>query len=104
MSPLFSFRKEQASKRQQPKPTTAATTKDIIRQGKSAHMEAGQGNLTGVNVSRLGKRVIDTPAPTICSPRKHKANSHNIYEDDLVQTHAGPVLAPSVSVSKYEHI
>lgn len=34
--------------------------------------------------------------------QKHQASNHNIYAKDLEQTHAGPKIVTSVSVSPYE--
>lgn len=42
------------------------------------------------------------PLPLLVVSQNHQANSHNIYAEDLSRTHAGPVLADSVSVSPYE--
>lgn len=41
------------------------------------------------------------PTSTVRILTKHQASSHNIYAEDQVQTHAGPVVA-TVSVSPYE--
>lgn len=36
--------------------------------------------------------------PLLGVPQEHQANSHNTYTEDLVQPHAGSVLAASVSM------
>ena len=43
-------------------------------------------------VPRAGKRIRDLPTPTVSCPTKHQTNSHSIYAEDLVQTHAGSVF------------
>lgn len=37
------------------------------------------------------------PFPLLGVLQKQQANSHDIYTEDLVQSHAGPMLAISVS-------
>lgn len=39
-------------------------------------------------VQRAGKRVRNTPAPTVRSPTKTPTNSHNLYTEDLAHIHA----------------
>lgn len=59
---------------------------------------AGQGNPIGKRVPKTGKRVRDTPAPTV----RTLTNTPNIQStcaEDLVQTYSGPTLATSVSSS-----
>lgn len=48
-------------------------------------------------IPSTGRKVKHTPDPTVRNPTKH-ANSNNMYTKDLVQTHAGIVLATSVSI------
>lgn len=48
------------------------------------------------------KRARNTPSPTVRSPPNHQADRQNIPEEDLVQTHAGLILAPLVSVGPFE--
>lgn len=67
------------------------TKQNIMRKGKNPHAKAGQGNLNwGGGVAeespKRGKRVRGPPAPTV----------RGLY---LVQTHAGPMLVASVSMS-----
>jgi hypothetical protein len=57
-------------------------------------METGQGNpVKGKAFQRISKC---TPVSTVRIPIKHQDNSHNIYAEDLVRTHAGLGLAVSV--------
>lgn len=72
---------------------------NTITQGKRPHTEAAQGNLIG-RIQRAGQRVRDTPVTTVMRPTK-KANSHYIKTEDLVQTHAGFMLAALDSVNSY---
>ena len=53
-------------------------------------------------VLRAEKESRTPPLPVLGAPHKHQANNHNIYAEDIVQTHAGSVIAASVSVSLYE--
>lgn len=43
-------------------------------------------------ISKAGKRVRNMPTLTIRSPTKHQANRHQIYEENLVQINAGPMV------------
>ena len=36
------------------------------------------------SIPETGKRVKDMPTPTVRSPQKCQANSHNLYAEDLV--------------------
>lgn len=66
-------------------------------------MEARQGNPTGGKMSEeQAKRARDSLLPLLGVPQEHQANNHNIYAGHMVQTHVGPVLAVSVSVSQRE--
>lgn len=57
-------------------------------------METGQRNpVKGKAFQRISKC---TPVSTDRIPIKHQDNSHNIYAEDLVRTHAGLGLAVSV--------
>ena len=79
----FLFRKEQASKRQQPN----KTKQDTITQCKSLHSYQAWTKQT----SRR-KRVRDKPAPTARNPTKHQVNSHNIHAKDLCRPMRAPCL------------
>ena len=50
-------------------------------------------------VPRAGRRVRDTPTPTVRSPTKTQANKLNMYAEDLGQTRSGSMMAASVSLS-----
>lgn len=43
---------------------------NAIRVGENPHTTAVQGNPTGGRVSRTGKRIRDTPVPTVRNPIK----------------------------------
>jgi hypothetical protein len=55
--------------------------------------------MRGKRVLRIGKGVRDTPAPTVKILQEHQATNHNLYAENLGQTH---MLATSVSVSPCE--
>lgn len=81
------FRKEQASRRQQSNRTKRVT----VRQGKSSCW-AGEGNLIGRKESQeQAKKSEIRLLPLLGISQKHQAISHNVYTENLVQTHAGPI-------------
>lgn len=53
-------------------------------------------------VPKARKRVKDTLTFTVRSSTETPSNYQNIYTEDLVQIHAGAMLATPVSVSLYE--
>lgn len=56
-------------------------------------MEIGQGNPTGGNVSQDQAKESETyPLLLLGVPQNHQAPSHGTHAEDLVQTHAGPLL------------
>jgi hypothetical protein len=61
-----------------------------------------QGNPGGEIVTRVGKTVQNTPVLTVRSSIKHQANSLNLYAEDLVNTHAGSMIAVFINLSGYE--
>jgi hypothetical protein len=70
--------------------------------GKSPHIETGQGNPVGGKGSKEQANESEIHLPLQLGVlQNQQANSHNIYKEDLVQTHAIPVLATLVSVSPY---
>jgi hypothetical protein len=74
------LRKEQASKRQQPK-------LDSTGKGKSPNIEAEQGNIIGGKGFQEQAKESETHLLILLGvPQKQQANSHNIYGEDLVET------------------
>lgn len=72
-------------------------------EGKSPHREAGKGNPTGGRVLKAGKSQTDKHLLKLSGvPEKHQAHGHSIHTEDLLQAHAGLMLATSVSESPYE--
>lgn len=68
------FRKEQACKR----PQANTTKQNNIRQGQSAHTDAGQGtSITRRQNHKRGKQIQDTPSPAVRSPTETSSNSHS---------------------------
>lgn len=47
-------------------------------------------------VPKAGKKVREITAPTVSSPAKHLASRYNIYEEGIVQSHSGPMIAFSL--------
>jgi hypothetical protein len=73
---------------------------DTVRQGKSPHYVAGQGNLVGGRVARARNRVRDTPASTLRITTKHINLTLITYmQRTRSQTLESSGLAASVSVS-----
>jgi hypothetical protein len=91
---MFSFRKEQASRSKK----LNRTNQDAIRQDKSPHTKAGHGNLRKEFQEQAKESGTDLLLQ-LGVPQNHQANNHNSYTEDMVERHAGPVLAVSVSVS-----
>lgn len=95
LSPPTSAHVPQIQKRTGLLETTVKEAKqDTVRQVESPQIEAGQGNSIEGRVSRSDKRLRDTLAPTVRSPTKTLT-----YIRNLLQMHAGPVLATYISVS-----
>lgn len=45
---------------------------------------------------KAGERVRDTPLPLLGVTQNHQANNHNVFTEDLAQTHACLVITASV--------
>lgn len=61
------------------------TKQDTIKQGKSRHTEAREGNPTGGKGSQKQTKESKTdPLPLLEVPQKHKANRYRIYTENLV--------------------
>lgn len=82
-----------------PQGTTINTTKqNTIRQGTN---KDGQGYLIGGKESQVQAKESETNLLPQLVAQKFQAMSYNIYAKNLMQTPAGPMLAPSVFVSSY---
>lgn len=99
-----------SQKRRTLKTTANRTKQDIMRKGRSLHIEAGQGNPIGRKGSQE-QAVVRYNTHFHCyesykkkqiKTNKSQAKIHTIYTEDLMHTLEGPVLAMSVSVSPLE--
>lgn len=73
--PLFPFKKQQTSKRQQPK----TTKQNTVKQCKIPHTEARQGSPRGGKESQEQAKEPETHGfPQLGAPHKCQTNSHNI--------------------------
>ena len=76
---------------------------DTIRPGTKPHIKAGHGTpVGGKGFPKQAKVSETTPVPLSGVHPKTRSQQHNIYAEDLEQSHAGSVTAASVSVSPYE--
>lgn len=91
---LFCFRKGQALTSKQDK-----TKYNNLRQMSFYQGCTGQPNRRKYFLKCRQKIQRYTYSQLIRIPPKHQENSHNIDVEDLMQTHTGPILAASVSVS-----
>lgn len=74
--------------------------KITITQGKHPHIEAGQSNPTGGNESPEQAKESEIHMLLLLGVlQKDPANRQNIYSEDLMQSHAGPMSVASVSVN-----
>lgn len=65
-------------------------------------MKSDKANEQKKKIPRQGTRNRDPLTHTFMSPITIKAESYNVYIEDLEQTLAGPVLAALASRSSYE--
>lgn len=91
----FPLRNESSSRRYQPN-----TTKQGIRRHKSSHPDWTRQPGRQKRVLREGKRERDTLLPLVRVPTQKsiKLNNRSTYVEDLAQTHAGSLIAVSVSL------
>lgn len=81
------------------------TKQDTIKQGKSPHTEAREGNPTGGKGSQKQTKESKTnPLPLLEVPQKNKADRHRINTKNLVQKHVSPILGDLVSKSPSESL
>lgn len=80
----------------------------ITEYNKTRHnpgIKTGQGNPVGERESQEQAKESETPCPHSYCLEFHnstKLNYHNVYAEDLTETHIGSVIANPVSVSPYE--
>lgn len=68
-------------------------------EGKNYYIEVQHGNPVGGKWSQEQvKESETTPCPLLGVSQTHQANNLNIYVEDLAQTHAGYMIAASVSL------
>jgi len=88
------------------------TTTNQIQQNKTRYNKTRQkssyrGRTGQLNrrkrVPRAGKRSETASLPVLGVPQKYKANNFNIYTEDLMQTHAGPI-ACHFSLWEFMHV
>lgn len=75
------------------------TKKRILRQGRCPQQKLDKE--TEKRAPTAGKRVKDTPAPTVRNLTKCQANNPEPYAQDLVQTNAGHLFDTSVPMSTF---